>query len=254
MDTLLYIPITIVNGVRVPQPPVPYDESSFYDAKAVGDRIRLKSSNYQTLGFLDALRISRAAISATPPSRLPPPRLNFLTVSSTKIDKDVIDFANGQAGRIPGATIGPGVVVIQHVVCNNPSGRLGIDDLVMGYGIFLNPGVLRGRPVPIDAPRPAGKPDTLGPLPSPPAGPSSPSNPPSSSDPSPCLSGIQNCCSCTGARYGNNSLIAREGVLNLSPTIGTAMPLGFSESISLPSDKVMRVGKWTGESWSKHFN
>ncbi len=80
---LEYIPIIIVNGKPVPQPPVVYAESSFYDAKAVGDRIRLKSSSYQTLGFLDALRSSRAAISPTPPSRLPPPRLNFLTVAST---------------------------------------------------------------------------------------------------------------------------------------------------------------------------
>ncbi len=88
----------------------------------------------------------------------------------------------------------------------------------------------------------------------PPPPPDEPSPPPPDEPPPDCPSGIPNCCSCTGLRYGDDFLVASEGILDLSFTMNATIVSDASEFTALPAEETLKVGKWLGKSWDEECN
>jgi hypothetical protein len=141
-----------ITGVRV------YINSVFFDAKFRMTRIGFTTDDGQALGYLDYLGNSssagRAARRITNPLLRPTPGLVYLTPSDAVIGTSI-------TGDNRTATYG--VAVFQHVACDRTGqgGRIGVDDLVMGRGIILNPTVFNNRFPPPNLDLPAGRPFTL---------------------------------------------------------------------------------------------
>lgn len=135
-----------------------YRESVFFDAKFRMTRIQFGADRGQALGYLDYLgnssRAGRAARRITNPNERPTPGLVYLTPSDAVVGTSI-------TGATSTATYG--VAVFQHVACDRTGqgGRIGVDDLVMGRGIILNPMVFRNRFTPPELNLPAGRPFTL---------------------------------------------------------------------------------------------
>jgi hypothetical protein len=115
-----------------------FPNTVFIDAKAYRARntIKLSTSDWQVLGFLDYLsHSSSTAKSPLPKSDRPAPTLLFLTVADTKVTKAVLDYS----GRTPGVPFTP-VEVWQAVACKprNLQGEDKDKTLQMGNAIFLN--------------------------------------------------------------------------------------------------------------------
>ena len=114
-----------------------FRDSIFYEAKTT-ERIRLSTGgDRQVAGFLDALNRSSAArfTRRNPTAPLNPvPTLVFLTPADTTIGNSTLgDARNKQIG------------IFQHVACDNPNGTPGVNDVVMGRGISLNPEIFTAR-------------------------------------------------------------------------------------------------------------
>ncbi|MCY6494609.1 PEP-CTERM sorting domain-containing protein [Leptolyngbya sp. GGD] len=174
--TLQVRPYVIVNGVTIFTTPIPleFPESAFFDAKASDGELKL-TGDYQLLGFVDALRLSPAGLQHFVNPVAPIPRLYLATTAGAKVQQRLVDFASGMSVRMSAARDlnfqfgGPPVGVFQTIVCDRLSegrGTLGVDDLIMGRGVPLNPEIYyNDRFLPIDFIAPQGEPGTLNPLP-----------------------------------------------------------------------------------------
>ena len=135
-----------------------FPRSVFFDAKFRETRIQFATDSGQALGYLDHLgNISSAGVSArrvTNPRERPTPGLVYLTPSDAVVGTSITSASR---------TSTYGVAVFQHVVCDRVGrgGRIGVDDLVMGRGVILNPTVFSGRFTPPNLNLPAGRPFTL---------------------------------------------------------------------------------------------
>jgi hypothetical protein len=104
-----------------------FDQSLFYEVKAVTGVLTRSASKSQILGFIDVLAVSAAATSPIP--QRPPPALEFITTSNTSLDQSVVDYGNQRT-----------VAIWQvQVFYDATSASPGNPDLYMGQENCLNP-------------------------------------------------------------------------------------------------------------------
>ncbi|MFG6097557.1 hypothetical protein SPB21_19995 [Leptothoe sp. ISB3NOV94-8A] len=124
-------------------------EATFYEAKTNVKRLKAQDGSggnrrnppWQMLGFLDAVKVQfNKQIEETverlnnnnpgsdfvlhPDTR---PRMFFLQTASSRLDQSYINQATSE-----------GVELYRHVICENPGGTLGVDDVIMGSGVLVN--------------------------------------------------------------------------------------------------------------------
>ncbi len=127
--------ITYLLGNPLLPIPIPYLNSSFWDAKAYreGSYITMTTGKSQTLGYLDYLSHYSPAGAAInrPAKQRPTPNLVYLTTSDVGISKSVLNYVGSTPPPIPFTP----VAVWQAVACQVTPGQ---NKFRMGYHILLN--------------------------------------------------------------------------------------------------------------------